>query len=325
MDAIRLEEPGRFARVTVPEPSDPGPGEALVGVHRVAICGTDFSGYLGKMPFFSYPRIPGHELAVEVLALGAGVTGLSVGQRCAVEPYLNCGECGACAADRPNCCEQLTVLGVHVDGGLRSRFVLPAAKLHPADGLTDDQVALVETLAIGCHAVGRAAVASGESVLVVGAGPIGLSVMEFARIAGASVSALDVNEARLTFCRDRLGVQPAVEGTRFAAVFDATGNARSMSASVDRVAHAGRLVYVGITTDEVSFPHRALHAPEMDLLASRNALPAEFARVIAAIESGALDTRPWITHRTTFDELIGDFELFSRPETGVVKAVVELG
>lgn len=324
MDAIRLEEPGRFERVTVPEPDAPGPGEALVGVHCVAICGTDFSGYLGKMPFFSYPRIPGHELAVEVLALGEGVGGLSIGQRCAVEPYLNCGACVACRRGRPNCCEKLTVLGVHVDGGLRSRFVLPAIKLHPAEGLSDDQLALVETLAIGCHAVGRAAVAKGDDVLVVGAGPIGLSVVEFARLAGANVSVLDLQEHRVAFCREQMAVEPAKSGELFDVVFDATGNAQSMSDSLQHVAHAGRLVYVGITTEQIAFPHRLLHAREMDLLASRNALPAEFVSVIGAIESGALDTRPWITHRTTFDQMIGDFEMLSRSETGVVKAVVEL-
>ena len=339
MDAIRLQSPGLFERVVIPEPRSPKAGEAMVGVHRVAICGTDISGYLGKMPLFSYPRIPGHELGVEVLALGEGVEGLSVGDRCSVEPYLNCGTCFACRRGRPNCCRELTVLGVHVDGGLRRRFVLPAAKLHPARGLSDDQLALVETLAIGCHAIARAAVAAGDQVLVVGAGPIGLSVVEFAKLAGAEVAVLDVNSHRLEFCRRHMGVAHIVEGGEglkfrlekltgghlFGTVIDATGNARSMAESLRYVSHAGQLVYVGITTDDIVFPHRLLHTREMSLLASRNALPEDFERIIGLIESGTLDTSPWITHRTTFDELIGVFESYARPETGVVKAVIEFG
>lgn len=338
MDAIRLQSPGLFERVVIPEPRAPGPGEALVGVHRVAICGTDISGYLGKMPLFSYPRIPGHELGVEVLMLGEGVEGLAVGDRCSVEPYLNCGTCVACRRGRPNCCSELTVLGVHIDGGLRRRFVLPARKLHPARGLSDDQLALVETLAIGCHAVARAAVSAGDRVLVVGAGPIGLSVVEFAVLAGAEVTVLDVNPHRLEFCRELMGIERVVGGGEgllprleeltggdlFATVIDATGNARSMAESLRYVSHAGQLVYVGITSEDIVFPHRLLHTRETSLLASRNALPEDFERIIRLIENGDLDTSPWVTHRTTFDELIGVFESYARPETGVVKAIIEL-
>jgi threonine dehydrogenase-like Zn-dependent dehydrogenase len=170
MRAILLERPGHFAAVDLPEPNDPKPGEALVRVHRVGVCGTDISGYLGKMPLMRYPRILGHELGVEVIAVGAGVCNVAVGDRCAVEPYLNCGRCSPCRRGHTNCCENLEVLGVHIDGGLRPRFLVPAAKLHPSKALTLEQLALVETLAIGCHAIDRGRVQSGEPVLVIGAG-----------------------------------------------------------------------------------------------------------------------------------------------------------
>src|SRR3982751_1449403 len=149
MKAIQLEKPLHFVTIDLPEPAKPGPGEALVRVHRIGICGTDLSGYLGKMPFFSYPRIPGHELGVEVLAVGTGVTNVKPGDRCSIEPYMNCGHCLACRKGASNCCANLKVLGVMTDGGLRERFVLPAVKLHPSGTLTFDQLALVETLAIG--------------------------------------------------------------------------------------------------------------------------------------------------------------------------------
>src|SRR5580765_1293144 len=155
MKAIRLEKPLEFATIDLEEPPHPAPGEALVRVHRVGICGTDISGYLGKMPFYSYPRIPGHELGVEVLEVGDGVAKIKPGDRCSVEPYMNCQTCFACRRGSGNCCESLQVLGVHTDGGLRPEFIVPARKLHPSTKLTLDQLALVETLAIGCHAVDR--------------------------------------------------------------------------------------------------------------------------------------------------------------------------
>src|SRR5215203_975756 len=130
MKAIQLEQPKAFRVIDLPEPSHPGPGEAIVRVFRVGVCGTDYSGYLGKMPFFSYPRIPGHELGVEVLAVGSGVGNVKAGDRCSVEPYMNCGACYSCRHGRGNCCENLKVIGVMSDGGMRERIILPAHKLH---------------------------------------------------------------------------------------------------------------------------------------------------------------------------------------------------
>src|SRR5437868_5532547 len=206
MKAIQLEQPKQFRVIDVPEPPAPGPGEAVVRVFRVGICGTDFSGYLGKMPFFSYPRIPGHELGVEVVAIGPGVTNVKVGDRAAVEPYINCQTCYSCTRGHTNCCEHHQTLGVHCDGGLRPLFTVPARKLHVSRTLSFEQLALVETLAIGCHAIYRGNPKSGETVLVIGAGPIGLSVLEFARLSGARVIVLDINEARLRFVREKMGV-----------------------------------------------------------------------------------------------------------------------
>ena len=148
----------------------------------------------------------GHELAVEVLDPGDDPQGLKAGDRCAVEPYLNCGTCIACRRGRPNCCTSLQVLGVHTDGGMAPLLRVPARKLHPAGRLDDDQLALVETLGIGAHAVERAAPAADEFVLVIGAGPIGLSVIQFAQVTGARLAVMDVSETRLAFCRQQLGI-----------------------------------------------------------------------------------------------------------------------
>jgi alcohol dehydrogenase len=340
MHAIVLHQPGRLEKVPTAEPPAPGPGEALVRVHRVGICGTDVAGFLGKMPFFSYPRIMGHELGVEVLEVGPGVTGVQRGDRCCVEPYLNCQQCFACRRGHSNCCQRLQVLGVHTDGGLRPRIVVPARKLHRAEGLSWEQLALVETLGIGCHAVARAKAQAGEHAAVIGAGPIGLAVAEFLRLAQVCLVMLDVNPRRLEFCRSHMGLERTLLCTGDARdiddlknlcggelptlVMDATGSKRSMCRAFELVAHAGRLVFVGITAEEIHFPDPLLHARELSVLGSRNALPGDLEHILGLIAQGRLDTRPWITHRSTFDELVENFPAYTRPETGVVKAMVEV-
>ena len=340
MRAIVLEHPKQFAIHDIAEPASPGVGEALVRVHRVGVCGTDISGYLGKFPFYSYPRIPGHELGVEVIEVGPDVDNVKVGDRCAVEPYINDPNSFASQRDRPNCCNKLQVLGVHTDGGMRPQFLVPARKLHVSKGLELEQLALVETLAIGCHAIDRAQPEPNESLLVVGAGPIGLSVIEFAKLANVNLIVMDMNEQRLEFCRTTMNVPHTIQfkgdgseldrlreiagGHLPTIVVDATGNSNSMQNAFQYVEHTGKLVYVGIVTDEICFRHPILHAPELTLLASRNALPRDFSRIIQLIEDGEIDTRPWITHRTNFNDVPGEFESFTRPSTGVIKAIVEI-
>jgi 2-desacetyl-2-hydroxyethyl bacteriochlorophyllide A dehydrogenase len=340
MQAIQFEEPKRLRMIDVPEPDPPAPGEAVVRVRAVGICGTDYAGYLGKMPFFSYPRIPGHELGVEVVAVGAGVTAIAPGDRCCVEPYLNCGRCHACRRGFTNCCEHNQTLGVHCDGGLRPLLTLPARKLHPSPALSHEQNALVETLAIGCHAIDRAAATPAETVLVIGAGPIGLSAVEFARLSGSRVIVIDRIPERLAFVRERMGVADTIQATgdieqdaaavarltdgRLAeVVVDATGSHSSMSAALAHCSFGGRLVYVGITQQELRFPHSPLmHRRELSILASRNARSADFSRIIGHIAAGRIDTRPWITHRLPFAGVVDGFAGLLEPSAGTIKAVV---
>ncbi len=338
MLTLILDEPGRLVARHTPPPSAPGPGEALVRVHRVGVCGTDLHAFAGNQPFFTYPRILGHELGVEVLAIGAGVTNVRPGDRCAVEPYLHCGTCIACRAGKPNCCRTLKVLGVHVDGGHRARFVVPAAKLHASAQLSYDQLALVETLGIGAHAVARAALRAGESVAVIGAGPIGLAVMQFALAAGARVIAGDVSGGRLRFCRERLGIRDTIDahgdvvaelerltqGDLPTAVFDATGNVRSMNAAFQYPAHGGRLILVGLVQADVAFNDPNFHRRELTVLSSRNALPAEFTRIIDLIEAGRIDTNPWITHRAELAQVPAVLAGWTDPAAGVIKAMIDI-
>jgi alcohol dehydrogenase len=340
MKAIRLEQPRQFQFIDIAEPGPPAPGQVLVRTHRMGVCGTDLSGYLGKFPFFRYPRIPGHELGVEVLEVGAGVSHLRPGDRCSVEPYMNCGQCYACRRGSSNCCATLNVIGVMIDGGLCERFLIRADKLHPSTQLNYEQLALVETLAIGCHANERGNPGPGDHALIIGAGPIGLATLEFTRLTGARITVMDMVQSRLDFVRQTYGIEHTVlfrdpdsameelrqitSGDLYAVVTDATGNRHSMSTALRWCAHTGTLVYVGITTEEVAFTHPTLHRPEITLKASRNALPADFSRIIRLIENGTINTTPWITHRTPWDQMIAEFDAFTRPETGVLKAVIEV-
>ena len=338
MKTIVLDEPGRFRLADRSAPPAPAPGEALVRVHRVGVCGSDLHAFRGKQPFFSYPRVVGHELGVEIVALGQAEARLAVGDRCAVEPYLNCGRCIACRRGKTNCCVHLKVLGVHTDGGMRELLTVPASKLHRSQKLSVDQLALVEMLTIGAHAVRRAQLESGERILVIGAGPIGLSVIAFSQLVGARVMVLEISERRRQFCRQHLKaetclggqadttvdeLQSLLDGDLPTTVFEATGNPNSMMRSVQYVANGGKLVFVSLVQGDLTFRDTELHRRELTLLRSRNATAADFTWAIQMVEEGKIDLAPWITHRAPADTMVSTFPEWLDPERGVIKAVVE--
>ena len=336
MRALTLAASKHFAFTELPEPAPPGAGEVLVQMRAVGVCGTDVSGYLGKMPFIQYPRILGHELGVEILSVGKGVAHLQSGDRCSVEPYLNCGSCPTCGSGKSNCCESLQVLGVHCDGGLRPRMLLPASKLHVATDLAYEQLALVETLGIGCHAVNRGQAEAGANVLIFGAGPIGLSVLEFARLTGGKIFVTEPNARRRNFVSETYGISdvyPSLDPAQFAdltqgrlakVVFDATGHPGSMGRALEFAGFSGRVVYVGITTEPVVINDPLFHRRELTLLATRNALPSDFTRIIGLIREGKINTGAWISHRVMFDDVPGLFPTLISPESGTVKAMIQM-
>ena len=338
MKAIVLEQPGQLKLRDMAAPTQVGRGEALVRVRRVGICGTDLHAYGGNQNFFSYPRIMGHELAVEVLDIGPSEQDLPyrAGDQCCVIPYLNCGNCIACRRGKSNCCVQMQVLGVHIDGGMREHFTLPADKLLLAEGIAVEELALVEMLCIGAHASKRARVSAGENALVIGAGPIGLATAQFAQVAGAQVMVMEVNQGRLDFCADVLGVDRLIDGRHDAIgqikqllggelptlVFDCTGSAASMQAAFNYVAHGGSLVLVGHIKGDLRFSDPHFHSHELTLIASRNATPADFRWVIESLRAGSIDLAPWITHRATPETILSDFPGWLDPANGVIKAML---
>ena len=183
--------------------------QAIIKIKRIGICGTDLHAFEGNQPYFNYPRILGHELAGELVDFD-NAPGFVKGDAVTIVPYFNCNECYACRKGNPNHCVNIKVCGVHADGGMVEYLAVPSSSLVHGDDLSFDQLALVEPLAIGAHGIVRAGVKKNEHVLVIGAGPIGLGTMEFARIAGANVIAMDINEARLQFCKEKLNITQLV-------------------------------------------------------------------------------------------------------------------
>ena len=341
MKTIILNKPQELQLISRDFDDTLSKNEALLKIHRIGICGTDYHAYRGRQPFFSYPRVLGHELGAEVIALGNGVgaNGIKIGDKVSVEPYLNCGECQPCQNGKTNCCESLKVLGVHIDGGMTEYLKVPVNKLHKSDLLGYEQLALVETLGIGSHAVQRANVNENDFVLVIGAGPIGLSVIQFAKINGAKIAVMDFSKQRLDFANEAIGIDESIiakedfsaddlrkllKGNLPTVVFDATGNAQSMMKAFSYVAFGGKLVYVGLFQGDVTFFDPDFHRREITLLASRNALPTDFKHIISKMESGQINTKAWLTHEAAFVDLPTVFESWLDPKSQVIKAMAVL-
>lgn len=337
MRTVICEEPGRLVVAERPVPAA-GPDDVLIRVKRVGVCGTDMHIFTGNQPYLVYPRVMGHELAgvVETAPAGARV---KAGDQVYVMPYLSCGTCVACRAGKTNCCTRIQVLGVHADGGMVEYLAVPQAFVFAADGVTLDQAAMIEFLAIGAHAVARAEVGPGQRVLVVGAGPIGMAALIFATLRGARVCVLDGRADRLAVCATVLGAYATVpldasgadaerlaaltDGEFFDVVFDATGNLAAMERGLEFVAHGGKYVLISLVKGRISFSDPEFHKRETTLLASRNATPADFETVLDAMRAGRVPTDALKTHALTLADLPDRFAELLEPDAGVIKALVE--
>jgi 2-desacetyl-2-hydroxyethyl bacteriochlorophyllide A dehydrogenase len=337
MQVIICQEPGvlAFKEQERPEVKE---GYAQIRIKRIGICGTDLHAFDGTQPYFKYPRILGHELSGELLETG-GAQGFKKGDVVTFIPYFNCGVCIACRSGKPNCCTEIKVCGVHIDGGMVEYLNVPAYSLVHGEGLTYDELALVEPLAIGAHSIRRADVKAGEFVLVIGAGPIGLGIMEFARIAGAKVIAMDINASRLKFCNNRLNIDYTIDvstenalerlsmitqGDMPSVVIDATGNLKAINDGFQYLAHGARYILVGLQKGDISLSHPEFHKREATLMSSRNATREDFQHVILSMKKGLVQPANYITHRVPFKSVKNEFEKWLDPTSGVIKAMIEI-
>lgn len=336
MKYIVCDKPGQFSMNEKEMPIRQN-GEALLRMTRIGICGTDLHAFQGNQPFFSYPRILGHELAAEIIDIDQNEQGLTSGDKVIIMPYISCGNCIACRRGKPNCCTNIQVLGVHTDGGMQEYYSLPIDILIPAGELTEEDIAIVEPLAIGAHAVRRSNVEKGETVLVVGCGPIGLGLMKQLQLAGATVIAMDINTERLAVAKDKMGIDHTIlggeksieqiksinKGELPTIVFDATGNKIALEQGIHYMAHGGKYVLVGLYKGDLTFNHPFVHSHEATIMSSRNATMEDMLSVKKMLVQGLFPTHAYVTHRVAFTDMIDHFESWIKPETGVIKAMVE--
>ena len=314
------------------------PGHAIIKIKQVGICGTDLHAFEGTQPYFSYPRILGHEIAA-VVADNTYAPDFCINESVTIMPYFNCGICKPCRSGKPNCCTDLKVCGVHVDGALVDYLSVPSHALVHADGLDNDELALVEPLAIGAHSISRADVKPGECVLVIGAGPIGMGVIEFAHIAGGKVIVIDINHDRLQFCKDHLPIsltlhaasanitEALMEFTKADlpdVVIDATGNLGAINNAFQYMGHGGRYVLVGLQKGDIQFNQPAFHKREGTLMSSRNAILSDFEQVMDALKKKKVNPVTYISHRLDFASLKNEFAGLLDPFNKVIKAMVSI-
>jgi 2-desacetyl-2-hydroxyethyl bacteriochlorophyllide A dehydrogenase len=333
MKAVVCERPFELDVRERPAPERKA-GDVLLRMRRIGLCGTDYHIFAGDQPYLSYPRVMGHELAAEVVEADAD-SRLAPGEVVTLNPYLACGACIACRKGKPNCCTDIEVLGVHIDGGMCEFLAVPEAAVIPAGALDLDQAAMVEFLSVGAHAVRRGEAAAGDRALIVGAGPIGVAVALFARAAGADVTLIDTSAARLAYAHDAIGIErtlivddrlpgalaAATDGDFFDLVFDATGSARAMESGFRWVAHGGSYVLVSIVKQDITFSDPEFHKREMRLIGSRNATDEDFRAVIAAIERGDIPTEAILTHAFPLEEAPRRFPELIADQGAVLKAI----
>ncbi len=336
MKALICTEPGLLEYVEQPAPVFTD-GNTILRIRRIGLCGTDLHAFEGTQPYFSYPRILGHELAAEIFQTDNA--DFTVGEIVTFIPYFYCGTFIACRNNKPNCCTDIKVCGVHINGGMAEYLSVPSYSLVKSQGLSFDELALIEPLAIGAHAVRKAAVIDNEFILVVGAGPIGLGIIEFAKLAGGKVIVLDVNDARLQFCKEQLQVEYTINalagdvmrqllditnGDMPTVVIDATGNLKAINTAFLYMAHGARYVLVGLQKEAIHFSHPEFHKREASLMSSRNASRDDFEYVINCIKNRNIKPLNFITHQVSFNNLATEFPSYIKPETAFIKAMVDM-
>jgi len=331
MRAVSCAAPGELTLIEIAEPVLQ-PGWVSVAIRHIGICGTDYHIFEGKHPFLNYPRIMGHELSGVVVDAN-GAAGLAAGDAVVINPYLPCYHCPACLEGKTNCCETLSVIGVHSDGGMAEVITMPALNLYKAEGLSLRDAAMVEFLAIGAHAVRRTELKPGSRALVVGGGPIGLGVAFFARIAGADVTILDAAQDKLDAASgmdfavasitDREGAAfKSRMGSGFDAVFDATGSIAAMSQAIGYCRNGGALTLVGVVKGDLVWSDPEIHRRELTIRSSRNATRVDFDHVMASIRNGSVPTDRLATHSTSLDNVPRDLPIWAHARNGLIKAII---
>lgn len=339
MKALFIDQPGQ-ARLGERRTPTPGPNDVLLRICRVGLCGSDLSTYRGTNPLVTYPRVPGHEIAATIEQAGAAVPDTwHVGRNVLVVPYTHCGTCSACRQLRYNCCRANQTLGVQRDGGMSEWMVAPWQKLLTSESLSLRELALVEPLTIGFHAVDRGRVREQDTVVVLGCGAIGLGAITGAARRSARVVAVDIDARKLQIagaCGAAVAVNSAVEslhdrlqeltdGHGPDVVIEAIGRPETFQAAVDEVGFGGRVIYIGYAIEPVKYETKLFVVKELDILGSRNALPRDFAEVIAHLEEGRFPVDDVVTHTVPLCDAGDSLDRWNTNPGGFIKIQVDFG
>ena len=338
MKALLIEEPGR-ARIT--ERSEPvtAPGEVLLRLTTVGFCGSDLNTYRGLNPLVGYPRVPGHEIAGSIETVGSEVpNGLfAAGMEVTVLPYTACGRCAACRRGRGNACQDNQTLGVQRDGALTEFIAVPWEKIVLADGLSRRELALVEPLSVGFHAVDRGRVTERDTVVVIGCGAVGLGAVAGARTRGARTIAVDIDDAKLGIARaagaeHTVNTDPESLPARIAelthgegadVVVEAVGIPGTFVAAVNAAAFTGRVVYIGYAKTPVAYDTTLFVRKELDILGARNATMADFRAVMAMLRRREFPVSATVTRAVSLEGAGGALDEWNRDPSRITRIHVD--
>ncbi|MCB0116373.1 MAG: zinc-binding alcohol dehydrogenase family protein [Caldilineaceae bacterium] len=337
MKAVSFPTPQAVEIIDIAEPT-PGPEDLLIEIQFAGLCGSDLNIYRGLYPHTKYPIIPGHEVGGVVIGKGDAVpASFNLGDRVMLSPFVECGTCPSCRQGRYNCCQNNRTLGVERNGAMTRQVVFPYRKVYRSNILTTRELALVEPMSIGSHAVQRARVTAEDTVLVLGCGTIGMGVILAALRKGATVIGLDLEERKLEMAQ-RFGVQHVINpqseepiqairavtnGEGAAVAIEAVGAAPTYRLAIDMVAYAGRVAVVGYAKQEIAFDTAMWVRKELDILGARNVL-TEFADVIAMLEARDKPYMDLITATYPLEETGRAFADWSAAPGDFIKIQVDL-
>ena len=336
MKATMLQEPGRAIIAEIPKPVRK-PGEALLRVRRVGLCGSDLNSFRGRNPMVSFPRIPGHEIAATIVEIDDGHENLSVGMNVTLSPYTSCGHCASCLRGRNNACQFNQTLGVQRDGALTEYISIDASRLYTAR-LSLQELCLVEPLTVGFHAVARGRVSEDETVVILGVGGVGLGAVAASALRGASTVAVDLDASKLALARQagathvihaeqqdlREQLQAIHAGHGPDVIIEAIGLPETFRLAVEEVAYTGRIVYIGYAKEPVSYETRLFVQKELDILGTRNAEPEDFLNVITMLEAGDFPVETAVSHIVALDQVPRMLEQWSAEPQRYSKIMIDL-
>lgn len=337
MKTILINKPGEIM-VTDTKMPEAKEGEALLRIKYCGICGADVASYIGNQPFTTYPRIPGHEFSAEIITVPKNQSGLKAGDIVTANPYFNCGHCYSCQRGFVNCCTDNQTMGVQRDGSFCEYVAMPIERIIQGEGLTAQQLALIEPFSISYHAISRTHIEPTDKILVVGAGPIGLFALISAKLRGATVYVSDILGGRLDTALE-YGADGVIDvskqnleeetvkvtgGKGFDICVEACGQSSTFLNCIDAAAYAGKVILIGNGKKETNFLHSILLKKELNVFGSRNAYTKDFKALIQLVAEGKVDVMKMVSKIYPMEKAAEAFMALAKNDGSLKKVLIEI-